>query len=313
MLLLFTTFQVEAASLNFSQVSFPGSVATIPLGINSSGDIVGYYDSSGFLRDFLGVYTSVCYSKVAHGVCTLSEASQAINDLGQIVGYYIASNFHGYLYSDGGFSLLDFPGAYATIPYGINNSGEVVGTYYGTLPGTSAATGHGFLDTGGVFQTIDFPGADLTDALSINSQGDVVGAYRDSLSHQHAFFRDSFGFYSSFDFPGATVTSAYAINDEGQIVGAYDDANKVEHAFLRNVDGTFLSFDYPGAVATAAQGINNNGVIVGQYYPTPSSPLGFEATVVPEGNSFSLVVAGLVLLGIFALSGSAKGRSPNIS
>ena len=48
---------------------------------------------------------------------------------------------------------FDMPGAMFFDPYGINNAGQIVGTY------CDAVTGHGFLHVDGSYATLDVPGA----------------------------------------------------------------------------------------------------------------------------------------------------------
>lgn len=53
--------------------------------------------------------------------------------------------------------------------YGINNSGQIVGTYEDTKGN------HGYYFDGTTFNTIDYPGAALTIAYGINDKGQIVG------------------------------------------------------------------------------------------------------------------------------------------
>ena len=54
-------------------------------------------------------------------------------------------------------TAIDVPGSAGTRAYGINNAGDVVGTYVGSSPG--AITSHGFLSTRGRFTTIEYAGS----------------------------------------------------------------------------------------------------------------------------------------------------------
>jgi hypothetical protein len=54
------------------------------------------------------------------------------------------------------FNNIDFPGATATFPFGINPQGDIVGNY------TAGHVNHGFLLHEGAFTTIDFPRAGAT-------------------------------------------------------------------------------------------------------------------------------------------------------
>src|SRR3954447_13134218 len=66
------------------------------------------------------------------------------------------------------FTQIDVPGAFSTQAFGINDAGQIVGTF-----SDSTGTGqHGFLDTGGSFTPIDVPGATIgTFANGINDAG----------------------------------------------------------------------------------------------------------------------------------------------
>jgi probable HAF family extracellular repeat protein len=62
------------------------------------------------------------------------------------------------------------PGSIGTVVGGINNSGEIVGTY-----ADATLKGHGFLFKLGVFTIVDFPGASLTEVTGVNDHGQIVG------------------------------------------------------------------------------------------------------------------------------------------
>src|SRR5438874_1056905 len=77
--------------------------------------------------------------------------------------------------SGGAYTTLDDPSATnGTTPFGINDSGQIVGTY-------EAASGtHSFLYSGGAFTTIDDPVVNShTFARSINNTGRIVGTLSD--------------------------------------------------------------------------------------------------------------------------------------
>ena len=84
----------------------------------------------------------------------------------------VYTNNHGFLYDQGGFNFVDFPGSSATFLYGINDSGQLVGSFQ-----TPAFQQHGFLDDNGAFTQIDFPGAVTTELTGINNAGEIVGNF----------------------------------------------------------------------------------------------------------------------------------------
>ena len=156
------------------------------------------------------------------------------------------------------FAQLDYPGAVETELTGINNAGEVVGTYQ------INNVRHAFRWKQGVFQNIDFPGAAYTRADGINNQGDIVGSYQmDSPFfgfHPTGFLLTANGF-TTIAAPGAQSTEAFDITGR-VIVGDYYDQNFRRHGF-RLTGGVFETIDMPGAFNTAARGINARGTIVG--------------------------------------------------
>jgi len=81
-----------------------------------------------------------------------------LNNQGTVVGRYaLGGVVHGFIYQNGQYISLDVPGAAATYPQGINDSGEVVGEMY-----DSNFNPHGFSYSTGVFKMIDFPGGLFT-------------------------------------------------------------------------------------------------------------------------------------------------------
>src|SRR5271169_514439 len=99
------------------------------------------------------------------------------------------------------FVTFDPPGSVATIPIGINSSGEIVG-FYADTNGT-----HGFLRApDGTFATFDAPGAFAsygTYGEGINSEGAITGTFYDAATVSHGFLRARDGKLSTFDAPGA--------------------------------------------------------------------------------------------------------------
>lgn len=115
---------------NFSNLQYPGSRDTTPFGINSKGDIVGNWDSDQ------------------------------------------SSTGHGFVFSSGHITSFDVPNAIpnGTAANGLNDSGQIVGTYVGR-----DGNFHGFVRDGSTFTTIDCPGAVATIAWGINTNGQIAG------------------------------------------------------------------------------------------------------------------------------------------
>jgi uncharacterized membrane protein len=119
---------VREISGAFSSFQVPGSPSTEAHGINSSGQIVGYYSSSGgrsqgFLRDANGDITTIMFPGAQQ------TSLFGINDAGAIVGS--ADNLPFYRSPTGEYYLLHLPGeGYAL---GINDADQIVGRYGGPL------------------------------------------------------------------------------------------------------------------------------------------------------------------------------------
>jgi probable HAF family extracellular repeat protein len=172
-------------------IDVPGALSTVASGINRAGQIVGSScnatacDSddgggTGFLLDKIGgTFTTIDFPGA------VNTAASAINDTGIIVGNYAACKtgtssvlhapcselqLHGYQLIGGTYSTIDPAGSVATNVDGINNSGEVVGTY---LDGNNKT--HGFLFNAGAYVIVDAPGADVTVINGVNDQGQIVG------------------------------------------------------------------------------------------------------------------------------------------
>jgi probable HAF family extracellular repeat protein len=158
------------------------------------------------------------------------------------------------------YQTLDYPNSQPTFAYGINNGGQIAGSYNGSVSFARIGTPRGYSYAGGTYTPIDYPGADLTEARGINDAGQIVGAALSDTWHSFLF---SGGVYTTLDFPGARGTGANAINNAGQIVGEY--ATGGWHAFLFS-GGGYTNIDPPWGWSYGASGINNAGQIVGQYY-----------------------------------------------
>ena len=136
------------------------------------------------------------------------------------------------------FTTIDVPGSTATQAFGINESGQIVGTY------VAGPIGHSFLLSEGIFTTIEVPGATGTTATGINDSGQIVGFYEDPTGITHGFLLSQ-GIFTTIDAPHlSTLTIASGINDRGQIVGTYFPGPRL--SFLLS-QGIFTTIQVPGA------------------------------------------------------------------
>jgi probable HAF family extracellular repeat protein len=117
-----------------------------------------------------------------------------------------------------------------TLASGINDTGQIVGTY------ADAGGVHGFLLSGGSYSTLDAPLAQqYTAAQGINGAGQIVGYYLGHTGLQsglHGFLYNK-GVYTTLDHPlAADGTLAAGINAKSEIVGIYEDSAGNVHGFL---------------------------------------------------------------------------------
>jgi probable HAF family extracellular repeat protein len=210
---------------SYAPLSVPGAIYSGGYGINTPGEIVGWYEDSsddvhGFLYDG-SRYTTIDYPGGG------STRAWDINDAGLIVGYYIDSNavYHGFLYDKGTFTAINFPGADYTFAYGINSSGDIVGTY------SLAGIQNGFLLKNGNYSTVDFPGADNTEALGINDAGSIAGAYYGNSGADYGFTYTG-GAFHEVVVPEALDTLLVRIKNNGNVVVIVVDGLLEEHGII---------------------------------------------------------------------------------
>ena len=162
-------------------------------------------------------------------------------------------------------AIFSVPAADAgTFVWGINDSGEVSGSY--NLGGSE----FGFVrNRPGTLTPFGSPSTFTAVAEAINASGTVAGYYSTGPT-EHAFIRNR-STLVSFDASASAATVPKAMNRTGQIAGYYYFPNNGElgfHGFLRNVDGAITSFDAPEAGNSATTGtftwaMNDSGAITG--------------------------------------------------
>jgi hypothetical protein len=271
----------------FTQIDVPGEgtasgEGTFGLGINASGEVVGYYiDANGVVHGFIRSASGTITTVDAPGAGTaldLGTNVRAVNTSGEVTGYYADSNdfLHSYIESSAG-TLTEFdpPNSIGSDAFCINDNGDVAG---GLLDANGS---HGFVRTAdGNFSIIDPTGnASQVKAVfpnQINASGDIAGYYTDTNGVFHGFLRDSNGTITTFDAPGAGTatgegTEISDMNASGVIVGGINvgivNGVNTTHSFVRATDGTYTVFDPPqsGAHSSFAEGINDSGAVVGTY------------------------------------------------
>ena len=273
--------QSGMAQYKFTRVNFPGAAQTEVIAVNDAGHYVGASIDADTTNHAI-YFDGKTFSKLDPNgpVGTNYSFALSINTHGDIVGgYFDAANLaHGFLYSDGNVTSIDYPGSTGTFAYGINNNREVIGVYADT-----AQLQHAFSLRKGVFKNIDLPGGVLTVPFSVNNFGEIVGEFEDAAGEPvgHGYLQLSGRKFATYDAPAAPANSTFliSVNNFDQILGAWIDANSLTHNFLLTL-GHSQNFNLPkawGATNVSAQTLNDAGEIVGYYFDAQQVQHGFIA------------------------------------
>lgn len=256
--MMLTSHHVFAQGFLMTELVVPGAQteSVFPLGVNSSGSVVGYYtNSSGAFEGFL--YSGGNYTALSYPGATGYTQATGINDSGTVVGIYQINGdntLHSYTYSAGVYSPYNDYNGMSTSLYGINDAGDKVGSVGGN------GVVEGYIDIGGQFTVFYASGSDATYAYGINSSLEVVGEFVDSSNNYHGFSRTSSGTITQIDYPGALETVCYGINNSGEITGTYINSSNLPYGFTY-ANGKFATTDFAGT-----RGVNNNGAYDGFYW-----------------------------------------------
>ncbi len=268
----FTTLD-NANDLTFNQL----------LGINSAGEIAGYFGSGATGHPNKGYLLRLPYHQSDYTNENFPASAQTqvtgLNDVGNTVGFWANSagaNFGFYTSTSGAFHEVNFPGVPNSSPQmdqllGINDRGVAVGFYQ-----NKAGNDRGFeynIHTG-KFTRVLIPGASqglngpsLT-ATAINNYGTVAGFYANKSGVTVAFIKIGKKFIS-FARSGASMTQAFGINDSDEVVGAYTvgtGSSAMSYGFTWTRAHGFKTVNDPNGIgSTVINGVNDRGELVGFY------------------------------------------------
>jgi hypothetical protein len=223
----------------YTTIDFPGAISTVAEGIDSAGDIAGYFTSvyeNGFVypHGFLlsgGVYTELDAAGTVAGTI-----AYGINDVGQIVGT-TGSTLGIFVYDIQTQTYTEYAWGsnYGyTAATGINNAGLVVGWATELSPYRYV----GFELNGSTFTQINIPNAPTTQLTSINNSGAFIAiASKSGLAISYLGSGD--GTFEEV-VPPAYHAHAVAINDLNVFAGDY-----VQPARTRRSNGSGRGFSSP--------------------------------------------------------------------
>jgi len=131
--------QINSSTYRYVAINVPGASSTTARGINNLGEIVGFF-TVGSLTD--------CTPPIPAGC--------------QVHGFKLVNKV---------FTKIDIPGATQTFAFGVNDHGDIAGTYF-----TSDGNEHGFLlHHTGSLQFINQPGTNFTSVTGVNNSLTVCG------------------------------------------------------------------------------------------------------------------------------------------
>jgi uncharacterized membrane protein len=170
----------------FTRLDSPRSSSNFGNGINDAGDVIGMQDGQGYLlRD--GKYRRVPRG----GVGGIEYRMWDVQDNGRVlVGTAIGgSAITGFISRrHGEVEVITFPDVPdCTAIRGINERGDMAGSFATGECFPPFGDGRGFLLRDGAFTLIHFPGAHGTDAWDVNDDGVIVGRYLDRAGIVHGF------------------------------------------------------------------------------------------------------------------------------
>lgn len=213
-------------------------------------------------------------------------------------------------------------------PYGVNDSGLIVGTFFNSNANTYSA-----FEYNPATQKYSFlspPGATNSEAIGINDAGQIVGDYGNSLGNYG--FLLSGGTYANVVPPGTAQatpstffnsfgSSALGINNNGVIAGRWANASGINYGFVYS-GGAFTqtNISYSSSPYTVLYGINDSGIASGYAVSTasPGTRISFlyntntnVFTPIAYPGAASTVVQGIndsgEAVGIYTLNGQSSG------
>jgi probable HAF family extracellular repeat protein len=224
--------------------------------LSSNGQYVaGYLYQAGPANTNNGfVYSSAGTSNIGILPNGAVSYAQGVNNGGQAVGWASNNGYdgeHAILYSGGKLTDLGDFGGTQSIAYGINDSGQIVGTYT-----TSQNAEQAFLYSNG--QMTPVPG--MQDARAINDLGQIVGSGPSIYSKGTL---TGLGLLANTVYGVANAVSENGMSIVGTCSPSYVDG---EQGFLYS-NGKMINVGNlgapPGGAGTYAFGVNDSGEVVG--------------------------------------------------
>ena len=304
-----------AQTFTYAPINFPGAVATEARGINNNGEIVGFYkttpctdsdikvpncpNTKGF-KLINGAYIKLMVAGSSRTVI------MGVNDLGDLVGFYTKSSdgtTHGFIwYHTNTVRTIDYPGvANATVPFGINKAGTVVGGIWGTGPSGSFPSG-GWVWVNGKFSNMNPTSPNPASPCCWSVTGISNNGILSGLLFQADFWQawmkeatdqDFFTMALSGTTNGCCDSFGLGVNSNVNMIGYTAngwftkrlEVNEGTNDSTTETAPTFIPVIFPGATSTQPPsnlptypfGINDLRAVVGAYIDSNNKMHGFLA------------------------------------
>ena len=281
-------------------------------GINDTGQVVG---NSGGTHVFITGPNGMGMRDIGVGdvhTGTVISFASGINDAGQVVGYTLTpvDETLAFITGPDGMGVRNLGNTRHVAASGVNDAGQVVGSFWSRGMGGDPTLGarHAFITgpDGMDMRDLGTLGGTYSYAEGISDTGQVVGYSYTTGGAQHAFITDPDGTnMRDLGTLGGSFSFANGINDAGQVVGYSYTTGGAQHAFITGPDGVGMMdlnslVDLPtGWILTSAIDINNNGQVIA-------------VGIVPEPETYALMLAGLGLMGIMVSRKKAENSRMNM-
>jgi hypothetical protein len=201
----YASYDIKTGKVSYIPIAFlegkKGEV--LAEGINDAGTVV--YSAAGAVNELFPPKEK-------------QSSPLGINKAGDVLVSSGYSNYNPFVYHKGKFKQFAVPGASATGPGFIANSGAI-----GGAAEVNKVT-VGFVKSGANYTTYNPPGAvENTTVTGIGPAGQVYGSFSDGAFNSHGFVYAN-GSYYQIDIAGAISTSISGVGTSGTIFGVYTDS-----------------------------------------------------------------------------------------
>jgi len=176
-------FLTGSNGAGMTEINIPTSVATSLgiIGINNSGQVIGNRQYDGELHAFITGSNGISFTDLPELQNVTNSHALGINNFGQVIGYStIPSGTWGFVTGPDGADITNLGG---TIPFGINDSGEIVGR----LGDGGFIYSHGGITDLSLLAPVIASNLTSITPFDINNNGQIVGYGIDELGQQVGF------------------------------------------------------------------------------------------------------------------------------